>query len=59
MEAGGVAQRVAVAEHQAVFDAVMAGDRRRTLEALINHLTRSRENTLRQVRMLATQAALP
>ncbi len=48
-----------VAEHQAVFDAVTAGDRRRTLEALINHLTRSRENTLRQVRMLATQAALP
>ncbi len=48
-----------VAEHQAVFDAVMARDRRRTLEALINHLTRSRENTLRQVRMLATQAALP
>ncbi len=48
-----------VAEHQAIFDAVMAGDRRRTLEALINHLTRSRENTLRQVRMLATQAALP
>lgn len=48
-----------VAEHQAIFDAVTAGDRRRTLEALINHLTRSRENTLRQVRMLATQAALP
>lgn len=46
-----------VDEHRAVLDAIMARDRQRTVQALVHHLTRSRENTLRQVRILTEQAA--
>ncbi|MCX8998325.1 GntR family transcriptional regulator [Rhizobiaceae bacterium BDR2-2] len=42
-----------IAEHAAIFDAVNAGDGRRAVEALLAHLGRSRENTLRQVRLMA------
>lgn len=37
-----------VDEHQDILDAINAGDRNRTVEALLFHLHRSRDNTLRQ-----------
>ena len=42
-----------VDEHRAIFDAIAADDAKGAVAALVAHLKRSRENTLRQVRMLA------
>lgn len=42
-----------VQEHRAIFDAIAAEDAEGAVAALVAHLKRSRENTLRQVRMLA------
>ena len=42
-----------VQEHRAIFDAIAADDAGGAVAALVAHLKRSRENTLRQVRMLA------
>ena len=42
-----------VQEHRAIFDAIAVDDAEGAAAALVAHLKRSRENTLRQVRMLA------
>ena len=42
-----------VAEHRAILDAIEADDAQAAVAALLTHLKRSRENTLRQVRLMA------
>lgn len=42
-----------VAEHQAILDAIAAGDKAQIVETLGRHLEQSRRNTLRQVKQLA------
>ncbi|MGK6311510.1 GntR family transcriptional regulator [Neorhizobium sp. DT-125] len=42
-----------VEEHQDILDAIVAGKKSQIIEALQRHLERSRQNTLRQVKVLA------
>ncbi|MGH6859658.1 MAG: GntR family transcriptional regulator [Phyllobacterium sp.] len=44
-----------VQEHADIFEAILVRDKHQTLEALERHLSRSRKNTLQQVRVLEKQ----